>query len=648
MKENINFTIVIPHYNSAHLLPKLISTIPLEKEDLQVIIVDDRSDEHLEELVELRKKYKGRIEFYRNNHGKKSAGTARNIGLKHAKGKWLIFADADDYFSNKFPELIERYKDSECEIVYFSADSIEAETKKRTNRHTNISNLVRDYCSNKITENELRLKYRFVEPYSKMIKREMVEINHIRFSDSLAGNDGWFSTLTAYKSKKIDVCDEVFYIIVEREGSLTTAKNKASFESRLIEALKRRLFLKKVLSLQDLRYLDLSPKWLFISAAEKNYELGFILRWLIIYELNGVYNIRIEDLADIIKIKISWEKDTIYRIIKKIDWKEEHNLKLVDDLQWIKNIGLICFLDRVLVDKGWKKYPSLTLSRRWNKYYYDKYCNCSKRDLEKELATIYKKETGLDLDFDCLRTYNEKLQWIKLYDIDELKTQLADKYRVREWVREKIGSDYLIPLLGVWKNFDDIDFQKLPDQFVLKTNHGSGTNIIVKDKSRFDKKESKGLINSWLGKNFAYIYLEFQYRDIKPLIIAEQYIEDKEGELNDYKFFAFNGKIKYIQVDMDRFSNHIRNIYDTNWKLQDFSIEYPNDINRVIEKPQNFEEMIKIAEKLAEGFREVRVDLYNVDGKIFFGEMTFTHGAGYERFSSEKIALEWGSYFSIY
>lgn len=254
-----------------------------------------------------------------------------------------------------------------------------------------------------------------------------------------------------------------------------------------------------------------------------------------------------------------------------------------------------------------------------------------KTEYPQMLAERYEEAIGHKLNWDNLQTYTEKMQWAKLYDKNPLKAVLTDKYLVREWVEKTIGREYLIPLLGVWDRFDDIDFSRLPNRFVLKTNHGSGTNLIVKDKSKLNLKRAKRMFDDWMSIDYAYnSNFEMHYTDIKPKIIAEKYMETSTGELPDYKFLCFDGRPYYCWVDSGRFTNHTRNVYDLDWNLQSWSQCHP--ISEVsIEKPTNFETMVMLAQKLSEGLSHVRVDFYNVDGNIYFGEMTFTNASGLER-----------------
>jgi len=279
-----------------------------------------------------------------------------------------------------------------------------------------------------------------------------------------------------------------------------------------------------------------------------------------------------------------------------------------------------------------------------SKYYETK----TKKQIENIVVRQYKKNSGQELNWDNLQTYNEKMQWAKLYENIPTKTKLADKYLVREWVKEKIGEEYLIPLKGVWDEFNEINFSKLPNKFVLKANHAAGTNIIVSDKSKFDKREAEILFGNWLKVNYAYFSsYQMQYENIEPKIIAEKYIQDSNGELNDYKFMCFNGEVYYCWIDIGRYSNRYRNVYDLNWNIQPWNIYPYSNTSYKIEKPKNYQEMIEIAKKLCQGFSHVRVDLYNVDGKIYFGEMTFTTTGGYKPIIPEKYNYILGDLWNL-
>lgn len=264
------------------------------------------------------------------------------------------------------------------------------------------------------------------------------------------------------------------------------------------------------------------------------------------------------------------------------------------------------------------------------------------------LKEWYYENTGGILDLENPKTFNEKIQWLKLYDSTPLKTRLADKYLVRDWVKEKIGEEYLIPLLGVWDKFDDIDFSELPDKFVLKCNHGCCYNIIVKDKSKLNIEDTRKKINKWMNEDFAYkAGLELHYSAIPRKIIAEEYIETKNNDLQDYKFMCMDGDIKVIWVDKDRYTDHKRNLYDTDWKFLDKQINTHYKHFKHCDKPHNFEKMKEFAKLMSKGFALARVDFYENNDKLYFGEMTFTTSSGTEKTYPASYDLELGNMLKL-
>lgn len=268
---------------------------------------------------------------------------------------------------------------------------------------------------------------------------------------------------------------------------------------------------------------------------------------------------------------------------------------------------------------------------------------------KKSLEKMFKKKIGRQLDWNNLQTYCEKMQWEKLFDDNPLKVTLSDKYLVREWVEKRIGKEHLIPLIGKWEKPSEIEFDKLPNKFVLKTNCGSGDVIIIKDKSalrKHDIKVIKSKLQYSINCDFGAVSYELHYSKIKPLIIAEEYIDSGERDLPDYKFLCFGGKAYYCWVDIGRFSNHSRHVYDLSWRFQEWNQLY--EIKNIgLDKPKNFEQMIEIVEKLCQGFSHVRVDLYNVDGKIYFGEMTFTNGSGLDVIHPYDADLKLGNMWKL-
>ena len=247
------------------------------------------------------------------------------------------------------------------------------------------------------------------------------------------------------------------------------------------------------------------------------------------------------------------------------------------------------------------------------------------------------------------QTFNEKLQWLKLYDRNPMYITLVDKYRVREYIASKIGQEYLIPLLGVWDTAEKIDFQKLPSQFVLKCNHDSGSVVICKEKSKLDVEYVKRKLNRALKLNGFWHGREWPYKNVKPCIIAEKYmIDDQINELRDYKFFCFGGEVKCFKVDFDRSTEHRANYYDKNCELLKFGEKVcPPDFTRKINIPENINKMIQLAEILSKGFPFVRVDFYDANGKIYFGELTFYPAAGFGAFIPDEWDYKLGEMIKI-
>ena len=226
---------------------------------------------------------------------------------------------------------------------------------------------------------------------------------------------------------------------------------------------------------------------------------------------------------------------------------------------------------------------------------------------------------GKKLNLKNPKTYNEKLQWMKLYDRNPLYTRLVDKYEVKPYVAERIGQEYIIPTLGVWDRVEDIDFDALPDQFVLKCTHDSGGLVICRDKSKLNIEEAKRKLNKSLKNNFFYVGREWPYKNVKPRILAEAYMEDTAtAELRDYKFFCFDGVVKamFVATDRQKEGEEVKfDFYDADYNHLPFRQGHPN-ANRPTEKPATFEQMRQLAEKLSRGLPQVRVDLYEVNGKI--------------------------------
>lgn len=247
------------------------------------------------------------------------------------------------------------------------------------------------------------------------------------------------------------------------------------------------------------------------------------------------------------------------------------------------------------------------------------------------------------------QTYNEKLNWLKLYNRQPEYTMMVDKYAVKEYVARIIGDKYIIPTLGVWNRPEDIDWDKLPNRFVLKTTHGGGNEgvVICQNKAQFDRNKAIAKLNKSLKTDIYTTLREWPYKNVCRRIIAEQFIEGKDGDLPDYKFFAFNGEVKALFVGSERQLGEVKfDYFDAEFNHLDIVQSHPMS-SKQIPKPDNFEKMKEIASQLSKGLPHVRVDLYNVNGKIYFGELTFFHHGGITPFHPQKWDFTFGSWITL-
>lgn len=260
----------------------------------------------------------------------------------------------------------------------------------------------------------------------------------------------------------------------------------------------------------------------------------------------------------------------------------------------------------------------------------------------------YYKRTGKHLNLRNPAEYTEKLQWLKIYDRRPIYTTLVDKYAVKEYIAQKLGKEVIIPLIGVWDRVEDIDFDALPNQFVMKCTHDSGGLEICKDKSSFDFEAAKKRINKILKQNFYWVSREWPYKNVKPRVVIEEYMQDTEtGELRDYKFFTFNGVPKVMYIATGRGTGETySDFFDMDFNHLDMTIDHRN-APVAPQKPHNFEAMKQAAQKLAEGIPQIRVDFYEINGKMFFGEMTFFHCGGFHRLHPENLNTVWGEWIKL-
>ena len=265
------------------------------------------------------------------------------------------------------------------------------------------------------------------------------------------------------------------------------------------------------------------------------------------------------------------------------------------------------------------------------------------------LKIIYRGRMGKKLNLCNPQSFNEKLQWLKLYDRRPVYTTMVDKYAAKDYVSNIIGEEYIIPTIGVWERPEEIDWNKLPNQFVLKCTHDSGGLVICRDKYKLDIKCAVQKLNNSLKNNFFLAAREWPYKNVPRRIIAEQYMEDTETkELRDYKFFCFNGvpKALFIATDRQNREEPYFDFFDMDFNHLDMRHGHPN-APHLPEKPKCFEEMKVLAAKLSKGYPHIRVDLYEVNGKVYFGELTLFHHTGMVNFEPEKWDDIFGSWLDL-
>jgi hypothetical protein len=295
-------------------------------------------------------------------------------------------------------------------------------------------------------------------------------------------------------------------------------------------------------------------------------------------------------------------------------------------------------------------YKKVVKISKYDKIYSKRFEGLSEKDMRYCLEVQFKKHAGYKLNLDNPKTFNEKLQWLKLYyhrHPNPLITKCADKVGVREYIKEKIGEEYLVPIIGIYDNVEDIYFSKLPEKFVLKVNWGSGQNILVKDKSQLNIDDACKKLREWMKpeSNHYFDFFEPCYKDIKPKIIVEKYL-DYEDDLLDYKVFCNNGIPKFLFVASDRQNECKFDFYDIKFNKLPVKQHY-NNSDKEIMKPELFDKMLSISSILTKDFIHCRVDFYILDNKLFVGELTFFHNSGFTKIHPKKWEKQLGDWIFL-
>lgn len=587
--DNPKISVIIPSLNSRTYIRECLESV-LEQtlKELEVFCIDAGSTDGTIDVLEEYAVLDKRIKIIHSD--KRSYGYQMNLGIKAAKGEYLAIVESDDYIiPNTYQDLYKVAKENDVEVLRADFHIFVGE---KDNYKLGFRKIVpNDSYYNKILDpsEDITVFNCNNVPWSGLYKLEFLKEKNILLNEtpgaSYQDNGLWFQCFT--QSHRIYFYNKSYYRL-RRDNPESSIYSK----SKVFCICEEYDFIRKNLDKDEVLKDKFAPicsykrftnyTWTLKRIAEE-FRLDFLRRFA-------------EDF-------------------KKIEENGELDSSLFNEKQWNQ-------LQSIMKDPEEYYYSSSAITYN--------FLRCLPPDRYPEIVKRWFKEaTKQDLDLENPKTFNEKIQWLKLYDNSVLKTRLADKYLVRDWIKEKIGEQYLIPILGVWEKFDDIDFDSLPEQFVLKSNHGSSWNIVVRDKRVLNLEEAKAKFDLWMSKNFALCGgLELHYGEIVPRIIAEQYMAELDGDIFDYRFFCFNGEPKYVWVDVGSGTkNHKRSIFDLNWNLQDMRVNYPN-ILPVPEKPESFEEMLRLAKILCSDFALVRVDFYSIHGKTYFGEMTFTPQSG--------------------
>lgn len=609
-------SVIIPVYNVEKYLSKCLDSIINQTfNDIEIICVDDCSTDNSLQILNDYANKDSRIKVIHLDKNRRQGG-ARNAGLDVATGKYITFIDSDDYVDSNYCEILyNNMIKNDVDLVianltnYTLSDNDKLIVLKRNFAKYDRKGEWPRGILNFSLNDDLSIISR---PVAKLYRADIINQAQIRFPENTIQEDEAFYWYYMSFVNKLFVLQQSIYNRLLHE------------ESTMFKKIYKNQNLEDFLKILKGIYKFLKKNKLF-NKYKKRYKDYFnvVTRSILNNEyLSKKDKKRINSYIRKLEIECRIKSPFSY-IFSATNLPSKEG-------RWYKVVNILGLKFSFRNKKKEKKVKDEQDKPQKEKYY--KFKNCPVEQRPEMLKEWYFNRTGETLDIDNPETYNEKIQWLKLYDSTPLKTRLADKYLVRDWVKEKIGEEYLIPLLGVWDKFDDIDFDKLPNQFVLKCNHGCGYNIVVKDKSKLDLKEAKNKINEWMKEDFAFKNgFELHYSAIPRKIIAEAYIKEVDTEAIDYKFICCDGIPYLCWVTNKHLEIHERSFYKLpEWELQNIELKDGGAIlDKVgVPKPENLSTMLEICKTLAKDFPFVRVDLYLVQDKILFGEMTFTSASG--------------------
>lgn len=649
-------SVIIPVYNADKYLTECMdSVISQTLKDIEIICIDDGSSDESMKILRNYEKSDSRIRVFAQKHS--NAGTARNKGLSYATGEYLSFLDADDFFeSNMLQKAYEVAVKCKAEIVVFGSDAV----NNNTDSHRKLRFTIRENnIPTKIPFEATDINRDFFATFAgwawdKLFCREYIHTNRFFFQEQRTTNDLKFTYMSLASAKRIAIVQD---ILVHHRTHI-----KTSLEATRSESYK--CFYEALVMLRE----ELVTAGLFKRFEQDyiNYSLSFCLENLnamsgrtrrAIYDsLRKSWLKELGITAHSREYYYHWDAYLNYRLIMRLPYDEigKYLHRTVKYVRYIRNLSVEpTKFEIVEMANNPSEDPMFTKKATYTGYSVDD-LNCrflTREERACELKQVFYRHCHYYLNLDEPKTFNQKINWLKLYWYHTDFPRAVDKAEFKKYIAEKLGEGYTVPLLGVYEKESQIDFDTLPKRFVLKsTIQSDGRHIIrVTDKDTLDYDRLLTVLSSWLlPRNSLKSSYCCAYNSINPRIIAEEYIEGIGGELYDYKFFCFNGQAKLLYVSSEILRNLSMSFYDLNWNLMPFKrIAYPR-ITNSIKKPINFEKMIEIAEILAKPFPFVRVDFYETnEEKMYIGEMTFYPAGGYGTFEPAEWDLKLGELLEL-
>lgn len=666
----VKVSIIIPIYNAEKYLAECIeSAVNQSLKDIEIICVDDGSSDGSLQIVRRFAENDDRIKVI----SKANAGTGHtmNIGFEAATGEYLAILESDDFILPNMYEDLYAIAKGYGDLDFVKSDFYRfwGDGGNRKIEYGALSDK-KAYYNTKLNPSLDISMLRIANVMATGIyKRSFIEEYNIKYNETpgaaFQDNGFWFQVFLQAKSAYI--VDKAYYMI-RRDNENSSVKSKDKVYCMCDEYDFIRDFIKRTQGLHPDALFACSryrfSGYIFtLGRIDESYKPEFLVRfssdfkklslsgelsrhfftskhWNLLNRIiENPLNVYFEEICDISRNK------KYKKLEAELNKKKKEIKRIKNSNSWKIGRMITAVPRRIKALKGSENNQEKHSLSVWKPSVSGSFE--SREELPGLLMQWYKKTTGWDLELNNPESFNEKIQWLKLFDCSPKKTLLADKYRVRDWVASRIGHDHLIPMLGVWDNFEEIDFSEFPSKFILKTNHGSGWNILVKDKKRFDYYGAKQKFNEWLKEDYSKrVGYELHYAGISPKIIAEEYLGDPK-DLFDYRFFCFDGVPRFIWVDSGSGTvEHRRNVYDIDWNLQPLMVNY-QPLSANLPKPIQLDEMVECAKVLSKGFSFVRVDFYLVGETVYFGEMTFTPQSGIGKWDPPEANKYYGDLINL-